>query len=126
MRERRLAERLLGVSLPDSAGDIHADRLRVSSDLAGYDAWIRFRAPREDHDHLIQSLGLSPLSTSGPNAYLPSSWKLPPEAGEVSWWDVSSNTPPDAASATLHRDGWIIAKHENGYTWIILSDTGQI
>ena len=123
--QRRAAQRLLGAPLPSDASDLHFVKYRVSSDLAGYDAYIKFRASRPSFLALVRQRGLA-LSGGGiPSAHLPTAWRLPPGSKAVEWWDAGVDTPADSASGSVGVFGWIVAKHEHGCVYVIISDTGH-
>jgi hypothetical protein len=122
---KRAVQKLLGVPLPSDAEDLRYVQFRVSSDLAGYDAHIRFRASRQSFLDLVRRRGLALFPESGPNAYLPRSWRLPPEWKSVDWWDAGPETPRDSASGSAGAYGWIAAKYENGHVYMMISDTGH-
>jgi hypothetical protein len=59
-----------------------------------------------------------------PGPYLPLRWQVSPGAPPLDFWDPSPETPSDAASGTMGSQGWIVAKHEHGWVYVMVSDTG--
>lgn len=123
---RRAADKLLGVAVPDDADDIHYAKFKISTFLAGYDAYLKFRTSRRSFLDLVRRADFDLYEATGPNTYLPAPWKQAPEHPHLSWWDPAPDTPSDAASATFGADGWLVGKYENGCAYFIISgDTGR-
>jgi len=92
--DRRVVEKLLGVSLPAHAADVRYFKWQPSTDLAVYDAFIKFCALHEDCLDLVRRRGLTLFSDSGPTAHLPTAWKQSDEFERLSWWDPGSGGCP--------------------------------
>lgn len=120
---RGQAESLLGVELPDGASDVRFHRWRPSPDLAYFYAYVKLACTREAFQELADRLGLAGRESGGA-AYLPASWKGPPDT-ELHWWDAAAETPPDARAASWGVNGWIVAKHEGGSAYVVVTDTGS-
>jgi hypothetical protein len=122
---QRAAEKLAGAAFPAGASDLRAVIWKPSTDLAVHDAYIRFKASHAEYLDFARRRKLEFFSDTGPSGLLPSSWKQTDEFGRLDWWTPSTATPPDAAAAPLGPYGWILAKHEDGFVYILISDTGQ-
>jgi hypothetical protein len=123
--DRRRVERLLGVSLPAEAKDLRYLKWQPSTDLALYEAYIKFRAPHAAYLDLVRGRSLVMFRDSGPTAHMPTDWRQAPQLEPLEWWDPSPDTPPDAASGQVGVYGWILAKHERGHVYVFISDTGH-
>ena len=123
--DRRAVTRMVGVPLPAAASDIRYVRWQASSDLAYYEAVIRFSCSKEAYLAFVGARGMTSLSVSGPNVYLPASWQPAPDMQQPDWWGPAPTTPPDAASAAVGSDGSIVAKWEGGHTFVMIIDTGH-
>lgn len=123
--QRRAVQKLLDAPLPKDLQDLHYAKFKISTDLAGYDAYIKFKTSRKSFLDLARRGNFSLYESTGPNTYLPAPWKQAPEHPHLPWWNPSPETPADSASAVFGADGWLAAKYENGYVYIIVSgDSG--
>src|SRR5262245_38729821 len=95
--DRRAVEKLLGVPLPGQVADLSYFKWQPSTDLAVYDAYIKFRASHEYYLDFVRRRNLIFFEESGPTAHLPSAWKQSDEIAALEWWDPTPETPPDAA-----------------------------
>lgn len=116
---------MIGAPLPPSAARIQWFLGRPSTDLAAYDGYLRFEADHAAYLDWVRRRGLALLSESGPNAFLPSRWQMNDEFPALSWWDATAETPSDAASGLVDRHGFLLAKHENGKVYLIISSSGE-
>ena len=123
--DRRAVQKLLGVPLPAQVTDLYYAKWQPSTDLALYEAYIKFKTDQEAYLDLVRRLNLILFEASGPTAHLPTHWHQSPDFNKLAWWDPSPETPVDAASGTVGIYGWILMKYERGYVYIIISDTGQ-
>jgi hypothetical protein len=123
--DRRAVEKLFGVPLPGGVEDIKYLREQPSADLAFFEACLRFRASHDSYLELISRRDLKLFRETGPTAQLPRNWQQLEVIKPPQWWNPSDETPPDAASATIGVYGCILAKWENEYVYVIISDTGH-
>jgi hypothetical protein len=122
--EKRAVERLLGVRLPAGATELCYARWQPSTDLALHEVCMKFRATRDDWLDLARRRGLTMFDAGRPGPYLPSRWQVSPGAPPLDFWDASPETPADAASGAMGSQGWIIAKHERDWVYVMVRDTG--
>lgn len=124
--QRRAVHKLIGVALPDDTQDLHYAKFKISTFLAGYEAYIKFKTSLQSFLDLARRANFDLYETTGPNTYLPAPWRQAPEHPHLPWWDPTQETPPESASTTFGADGWIVAKYENGYAFMTISgDTGR-
>jgi hypothetical protein len=116
---------MIGAPLPDSAGDVRFLRWQPSTDLAYYEALIRWDSTKEEYVNFIRERGLTRFSASGPNVHLPTDWRPNPQIDNPDWWNPTPETPPDAASGMAGTFGSLAAKWEAGRVYVLLTDTGH-
>ena len=119
-------EKLLGTALPAQVNDLHYFKSQPSNDLQYYTAYIKYSTPKEAYITLIQQMHMNFHNTGGDaNLYLPTAWVSEPNV-EIDWWNPSSDTPVDAAAKAFGTNGWILAKYERGYVYLIVTDSGYL
>jgi hypothetical protein len=123
--DRRAVEKLIGASLPAQTAELRYFKWQPSTDLAVYDAYVKFRASNEDYLDFVRRRNLIFFEQSGPTAHLPTAWKQSDEIAALDWWDPGPETPPDAASGTVGVYGWVLTKYEGGCVYVVISDTGH-
>jgi hypothetical protein len=123
--DRRAVQRLIGGRLPASATDVRYVCWRPSGDLAYYEAIVRFDCSKDEYLDFVRTRHLTLLSESGPNVHLPASWEPAPAMEAPEWWRPTAETSQDAAGGAVGADGSIVAKWENGHTYVMVTDTGH-
>lgn len=122
--KRRVIQKLLGCTLPESATDLHYFRWQPSPDLSYYIAYIKCHLSKDEFSDLSRQMMMDFHNTGGAALlYLPTSWKIVPEL-TLEWWDPDQNTPAEAAAKSFGSNGWIVAKYERDYIYVIVTDTG--
>lgn len=118
-RNKRLAEKALGASLPDDAGDLdHFEHTIPGSDTSFRVTYIKFSTSRESYLDLMRRLDAELYEESAQRwHYLwPADWR---GQADLDWWDPSFETPTDAAArSSVDGGAWIRALYENGYAYI--------
>ena len=118
-RNKRLAEKTLGASLPDDAGDLDCFEHTIPGSDTGFRVtYIKFSTSRESYLDLMRRLDAEMYEESAQRWYYlwPADWQGP---ADLDWWDPSFETPTDAAArSSVDGDAWIRALYENGYAYI--------
>lgn len=118
---RKQAEKLLQIDLPKTASSVWFYPWRPSKDLKFFQAHLKFDSTEEEFTFFAAKLGLHPAGA--PDAmHLPASWGAPPGV-ELEWWDPSPETPSNARARSYGVNGWIVAKLERRFAFLILTDT---
>lgn len=90
--------------------------------LLQYTAYAKFGSTIEEYRDYTAALELrTRQETLTP--HLPAAWELPRELS-LPWWDAETTTPDNATAASIDDDGWLVAKHENDYVYVIVA--GQV
>ncbi len=97
--QRRAIHKLLKVPLPQDAQDLHYAKFKISTFLAGYDAYIKFKTTRQSFFDLAQRGNFDLYKNTGPNNYLPAPWKQAPSipiylGGTLTWIRLLIPLPP--------------------------------
>ncbi len=116
-------ERLLGAPLPPGR-KVSYFRWQPSRALAYFTAYVKFGASREEFTDLVRRARMSRRGEGDALRYLPAAWAAEPEL-RLGWWDPGPGTPPDSAARGFGVNGWIVAKHERGTAYLIVTDTGH-
>jgi hypothetical protein len=123
LSKRQKVQDLLGTALPQQIDDLQYFKHQKSSFYRSYTAYIRFHSSEEAYTDLMQRMGMN-FYQGGENRLLyllPGQWK-PESDVNLDWWNLSLDIPENTATRDLGINGWIIAKYENGYTFIKLHD----
>lgn len=123
--ERRQAQQILGVPLPDSNDDFRYFKYRPNLAYRRYEAYIRFKAPEEAYLQLMEQMEMNFIE-DGDNAYRyfwPGLWKGNPRVN-LEWWNPKLETSKNAAAKDFGSDGWMLATYEQGYVFITAFDPG--
>ena len=121
--DRRQAETLLEIELPEAIGEVHAFRWQPSGDLHYFHAYVKLIASRQDFLDLVERLRLAHRRAAESAGYLPAAWEAP-RGVDLPWWDPGADTPPDSAARAYGTNGWVVAKYEDGQIFLILTDSG--
>lgn len=116
---RRYVQNLLGVTLPESVDDVRYYKDQPNWEYNYYTVYIRFRIPEDEYMNLIRQMNMTfYMGATTPYSYLfPGQWKASSRV-TVDWWDPTLETPKNnTATRQYGSNGWIIAKHENGYAY---------
>jgi hypothetical protein len=120
---RQRVQDLLGTTLPQQIDNLQYFKHKKSSFYRSYTAYIRFRSSEDAYTDLMQRMKMN-FYEGGENRLLyllPGQWK-PESDVDLDWWNLSLDIPENTATRDLSVNGWIIAKYENGYTFIKLHD----
>jgi hypothetical protein len=119
--KRRAVERDIGAALPRSAEELNHHIHQLGTDLYAHHVYIKFRASKQDYMDLMRRMGVPTFDKEEPDLriLLPGQWK-PTPLYEPDWWDPSPDIPDGTAMMYEGSAGWIIAKHENGYVYIVI------
>ena len=117
---RRRVQELLGMTLPESVDDVRYYKYQPNSEITYYTVYIRFRIPKDEYMDLMRQMNMTFYTgVDTPYWYLfPGKWKTSRSAVS-DWWNPTLETlRNNTATRQYGSDGWIIAKHENGYAYI--------
>jgi hypothetical protein len=118
MNEAREMTELLGSDVLVGKPGLRVHVHRPAPHLAMYTAYARYQGGVDELARLAAALRLAPKGTPEAGGHLPASW-----AGvSVPWWDATSDTPETSAARPHGTSGWIVAKHEQGRIYVIVSD----
>jgi hypothetical protein len=121
MNEAREMIDLLGSDVLIGKPGLRVHIYRPAPHLAMYTAYARYHGGVDELARLASALRLAPKGTLEAGGHLPASWTLPSGAS-LSWWDATSETPEASAARPHGTSGWIVAKHEQGRIYVIVSD----
>ena len=120
-RDRRVVETLIEAPLPKSIEDLNYYKYQPSPDLYARYIYVKFRAPKEDYVDLMNEMGVPLHDKSDPSLkiFLPGSWKILPPL-HLEWWNPEISIPEDTAMLVSSSGNWTVAKHENGYVYLVM------
>jgi hypothetical protein len=121
---RDRVQKLLQVDLPTEAADLHVYDFQPDSDLSYHTTYVKFRIEKAGFGELMSRLQAKTGDDDVGRRYLPAAWHTPQNL-ELDWWNPSADTPPDAAAKAFGFNGWLVAKYEQGWAYLIATDTGQ-
>ena len=103
--------------MPEDASDVRFLYYKPASELRIYSAYLKFDCPIGEYERFAAMLDLK-TDTERLTPHLPAAWGLPPGLA-IDWWDAAVDTPDNARAKSLDDDGWIVAKHEQNYVYLI-------
>lgn len=92
------------------------------TNLLPYSAYLKFGSTQIEYEEYVHALRLK-TAEQEISPHLPAAWTLP-RGLTIAWWDASPDTPSNAAAKSIDSAGWIVAKHDDGTTYV--SVAGQI
>ena len=116
-------EDLIGASLPSDATDLHFHHWEPGQNLAFFAAYIKFVSSETDFNDLMERMNMDFHNTEGAALmFLPAAWDTEQEV-QLDWWEPGKETPAESAAAAYGKNGWIVAKFENGVVYMIVTDS---
>lgn len=119
---RKKAEKILGIELPKTCTDVKYSINRPNPDLAMYFIYIAMKAPKNDFYKIVKETQMKQYDKSIA-VYFEDGWKMSGE--KVSWWNPTKATPLESFAKNFGKNGWIIAKYEDGKIFVIATDSGE-
>jgi hypothetical protein len=119
MIEAKEATELLGSDVLVGKPGLRVHIHRPAPHLAMYTVYARYHGDLDEFARLASTLRLARKGAVEAGGHLPAVWT---SDAQISWWDATPDTP-DASAARPHgTSGWIVAKHEQGRIYVIVSD----
>jgi hypothetical protein len=110
-------ERLTGASLADRRG-LHVGMIE-KEDVGYYFGHARFEGDQSTFEAFCRELGLGNRGTTAAGGVLPTSWDWATSGTPPAWWSPSKDTPPAACARRLGHAGWVAAKLEGSFIYLL-------
>ena len=121
---RHAVEKLLGVALPPSVGEVRFERHRPGGDISFFVAFISLEMPAAEASLLVRQLGMSPRGAGGEtDFFLSSEWNVLPEARPP--WFAPGELTERAVACRFGVNGWMVADIADGALLMVATDTGR-